>query len=430
MEENKNRIVLGYDLNDTLSQVSYAKADEKTPSTLATIIGSDKYTIPTVLAKKKGVNQWFFGEEALKAEQEGEGILVRNLLSLAKAGEPVTVDEEEFSPVMLLILFLKRTLALVNILSPWQLSDFIMITVEKLDGRMIEVMKEVSNGLPIDASKIRLQSYVESFYYYTIHQPDELWKYQVIVFDYSENGMKSYRLEMNRRTSPVVVFIEEKEYTELREKSDEDMLAVSEEILKNRIVSSVYLIGKGFEGEWATETLKLLCNKRRVFQGKNLYTKGACYAALEKMYPGELETNYVFLGNDKLKCNIGMKLIRNGAEIYQPLADAGINWYDVSAEKELLLGKEKEIRLMLTPLTGLNARYAVIRLYELPDRPERCSRVRIKISMKTEDILNVKIFDLGFGELFPSTGRIWQEEVRLYEDGLQEKSALEMEQSL
>ena len=50
-------VVMGYDLNDDISQVSFCGAEGEIPSTLPVTAGTEKYVIPTVLAKKNGVNQ-------------------------------------------------------------------------------------------------------------------------------------------------------------------------------------------------------------------------------------------------------------------------------------------------------------------------------------------------------------------------------------
>lgn len=409
-------VVMGYDLNDDISQVSFCGADGEAPSTLPAAAGTEKYVIPTVLAKKKGANQWLFGDEALLLAESGEGELVDSLLTRAKEGRTVIVDNQEFSPLGLLELFLKRTLALVNLIVPWQLADFIVITVEELSESTVEVLSKVIHELPAADEKIRFQSHAESFYSYMIHQPGELWKNQVLILDDRAECLKTYRFDVNRKTRPMVVKIGEKRYPPITDRNDKKFLETAKDLLENQAVTSVYLIGDGFDGEWARETLRFLCAGRRVFQGRNLYTKGACYSALDSVMPGELQGNYIFLGDDKLKCNIGMNLIKDGRESYFPLADAGVNWYDVHGEFEFMMGKERELRLCLTPLAGKDLRWAVIRLSEFPERPERAGRIRMQISMESECSFLLTVHDLGFGEIFPSSGKVIHEKIELYED--------------
>ena len=409
-------VVMGYDLNDDISQVSFCGAEGEIPSTLPVTAGTEKYVIPTVLAKKNGVNQWIFGEDAVTLAKDGGGVLVDSLLTKAKEGRIVIVEDQEYSALSLLELFLKRTLALVNLVVPWQLADFIVFTVEELNAEAVGVLSQVIKELPVADEKVRFQSHVESFFAYMIHQPPELWQNQVLILEDREDSLRTYRFSVNRKTRPMVVRIEGKNYPPVTDRDDKKFLESAQDLMKNQAVSSVYLIGDGFDGGWDRETLRFLCMGRRVFQGKNLYTKGACYSALDYSRPGELQENYLFLGNDKLKCNIGMNVIKDGRESYFPLADAGVNWYDIHGEYEFLLGRERELRLRLTPIMGKDVRWAVIRLLGFPDRPERAGRIRMKISMESENSLLLSVEDLGFGELYPSRGACIHEKIELFEE--------------
>lgn len=71
-----------------MQQIScYVTGKEEEITTLSSVAGSQVYTIPLVLSKRQGVNQWFYGSEALRHAEEEEGILVEHLLKLAKDGE-------------------------------------------------------------------------------------------------------------------------------------------------------------------------------------------------------------------------------------------------------------------------------------------------------------------------------------------------------
>ena len=60
------------------------------------------------------------------------------------------------------------------------------------------------------------------------------------------------------------------------ERLDEEFLHVAEHVCHNTVISSVYLIGEHYSEEWMKKSLRFLCKGRRVFQGKNLLSKGAC----------------------------------------------------------------------------------------------------------------------------------------------------------
>ena len=109
---------------------------------------------------------------------------------------------------------------------------------------------------------------------------------------------------------------------------DQQLLEVARQECGKGTVSAVYLIGESFAEEWMPQSLQYLCRGRRVFQGVNLYSKGAVYCLLDKHFGSKAGKEHVFLGGDKLKYNIGMEVLRQGQESYYALLDAGENWYE------------------------------------------------------------------------------------------------------
>lgn len=419
----KDKIIVGYDLGNRYSQISYCTYENDEPETLSVIAGGESYNIPTALCKRKGVNQWFYGKDAYKHAEEEEGGLITDLLELARAGEKVQVEEEEFDPVALLTLYMKRSLTLLSMVSGIDRIGAMMITCENLDGRMVEILNAVVAGLSLKTKDVYFQGHVESFYYYTIHQPAELWARQVVVCDYNDDYIKMYRMECNRRTTPVVAFVDEETYPfmpcgELAEdvipavsKSTMDgrFLTILKEVCEGRMITSAYLIGEGFKEEWMEESLRYLCRGRRVFQGNNLYSKGACYGMREKLFASEIGKTHVFLGNEKLKANIGMKVFRQGEKSYCALLDAGISWFDAFCETEFYLEGDNSFELIITPLNGRDVKYAKITLEGLPVRTGAASKLYMEIKMSSENCIEIEIEDLGFGEIYPATGLRWIE---------------------
>ena len=175
------------------------------------------------------------------------------------------------------------------------------------------------------------------------------------------------------------------------------------------MISSAYLIGEGFQDEWMEESLRYLCRGRRVFQGNNLYSKGACYGMREKLFTSEIGKAHVFLGNEKLKANIGMKVLRRGEKSYCALLDAGISWFDAFCGMEFYLEGDNRFELIITPLNGRDVKCAKITLEGLPARNGAASKLYMEIKMTSENHIEIEIEDLGFGEIFPATGSRWIE---------------------
>ena len=420
-KKNEQGITVGYDLGHQFAQISYCSPDMQEPETVSAVAGTEQYNIPAVLCKRVGVGQWYYGKEAVKFAKEEGGILVEDLLMLAERGEDVMVEGEAFDPVALLTLFVKRSLSLLNMQVSLGSVANLMFTVEELTPRLVDVLTRVAAGLQMKTKSICFQSHLESFYAYTLHQSAELRKHDVVIFEYSD-VMKMLHFSCNLRTAPMVVTIDQQEFPEIlrrvwdseegaRERQKQELdnlfLRIVEENLQNQLVSTIFLLGDGFKEGWAKESLKLLCRNRRVFQGNNLYSKGACYGMLERIHPGEEWKKYVYLGADKLKSNIGMKVLRRGEDSYYAIMDAGSNWYETVSDFDMILEDGDTVDFIIIPLTGGEVTERQIHLPGMPVRPRATTRLNVHVEMTAVNQATVTVEDRGFGELFPSSGKAW-----------------------
>jgi hypothetical protein len=171
----------------------------------------------------------------------------------------------------------------------------------------------------------------------------------------------------------------------------------------------VFLLGEYFTKQWCKESLKFMCRGRRVFQGNNLFSKGACYGAREKVFPSTLSTSYIYLSKDKLRANVGMTCDKGQTEIYYPILNAGTSWYEVDKAFDVMLVKGNSITLNIVPIDGHVSRTARISLEGLKVRGNKTNRVGLRFYMENPDAIWLEITDLGFGEFYPSTGQVWKE---------------------
>lgn len=426
IKSSNKKIVIGYDLSPNFAQISFFDASMDEPETVSPIAGSTMYNIPLVLAKRPGIGQWFYGREALKYS-ENEGILVDNLLERAQRGEEIMVEDEAFDPVALLALFIKRSLGILNLrISPKDVVAY-MFTVEELDVRTVEVLSRVVASLQLKCETVTYQSHVESFYNYMIHQSEDLWQYQVMILEYGD-FLTTRRFECTKNTKPEVVFITSKDYRDMTRvrfseddnvkqqqfaESDAKFDDICQDVFEGTDVTTVYLLGDGFKEQWPKESLKTICRNRRVFQGNNLYCKGACYAMMDKINPSEVYKSHVFLGEDKVKANVGLKALRRGEDSYLAILDAGSNWFEAKADFEIILDEGNEIGFVITSLTGGHVNEKTIVLDGLPERPRGTTRLAIHIEMSSVNTLELEIEDLGFGQIIKSSGRAWTQTLNI-----------------
>ena len=435
--EKNNKYMVGFDLGDRDAQISFCSIKQPEAETVPAVAGTKRYNIPTVLCKRGGINQWLYGREALHVGEAGEGTVVENLFSGALEGRRIVIEGVGYDFRTLLTLFVKKCFGLFAAIAPFDRIEVLTFTAGKSDEGVIEVIKEVVEALGLTGTKVFFQNHEESYYYYMLHQPPEFRLSGSVILDFEET-LRVYVLEWNRRTTPVVSFVNGREFAQCRqplweeneahrarqrEEFDRYFLETIIEIFQNRAIGSVFLTGSGFQEDWADRTLQYICRGRRVFKGNNLYSKGAAFGAFERFCPTKEGKEYVFLGREKLKSNIGLQVVREGKESYAALLDAGINWYDAVCEKEFYLESGDSFQVMITPLTNVfpereaagkyPVRHEVVELTDLPERPAAVTRLYLHIEMRDAATLHIRVKDLGFGEIYPSSGKVWEQDIRL-----------------
>ena len=90
------------------------------------------------------------------------------------------------------------------------------------------------------------------------------------------------------------------------------------------------------------------------------------------------------------------------------LKGATLEWYETVGECEVLLDGSNEIDFWLQLPNSKEAQIEKLTLADLPKRPPRTTRLRIKAQPVSDMEVKIKIKDLGFGEIFKSSDKTWE----------------------
>lgn len=399
-------IYLGIDISSRYTVLSIYNLNMAEPTTISTVVGEENYSIPTVLAKRLGMTQWFFGDEALRMGRLKEAIIVDELFNLALRDGNVVIDSENFVARDLLVIYFKKLFSLSGTLSVIDNIEKLILCVPQVTLEVMETSNYIASKLGIDQNKVMLIDRNECFYYYALSQKPELFLYNVALFDYSGSNMVSCTLNRNQTTRPQLVTLDVINHGEITENKDEEFDQVITTAMGNNLFSSAYLVGDGFDGEWMKVSLSHLCKGRKVFLGKNLYSKGACYAGVIK--EGKKDWPFIYIGDNDLKLNLSIKILENNTMKFFTLIDAGQSWYDVKGECEVILDGEPEIEFYIQRPESREAHTELLELTDLPKRENRTTRLRIEARPVSDVAVSITIFDLGFGEISPSSGKSWE----------------------
>lgn len=307
---------------------------------------------------------------------------------------PVEIDIEDKYQLQELFRMLWKLLAPYN---NREALEYLIFCLEENSEKMRQMLLEIAEIYNISIEKVRFLDKSESFCAYVLHQNAELLSHNALLIE-NHNGIKDkFLLHKRSKTTPQV--------TEVRNVSEKSL----ESIFTDHAISSVFLVGDDFEEDWLQQRMKLLKTGRRVFLGKNLYVKGACYRGMELK---ENSQTYLYLGAEKVRCNIALRAENNGEEEYVPIVEGGKNWFESSVSLDVILVDEPKLEFAVIPINGREKKTTVIHLNDLPERPKKTTRLRIELEFTEPSHAKLTVKDLGFGEMFPQSNMVYEGELQ------------------
>lgn len=408
-------LIIGIDFGKEYSQICYYDRNAKEPRSLSMKVGTSQYEAPTCICKRTDQEEFCVGLEAEYFAREKGGILFENIYDACLKEEAVPVAGKMMQPWEILACFLKGMLKFLGVMEVVKNTKCFVVTSPALSDIQVKNYQKACEALGFPMERYMLMDYGESFFYYALTQKRELWNRSVAWYAFSQEKVIFRKLAMNSGTRPVLVSLSEsmeKDLPEDGESRDRQFSDFIRETLGTELFSSIQITGKGFAQEWAQQSVKMLCHqKRKVFYGNNLFAKGACCAGVEKTENKALK-GYQYLSDSLVLTDVGMDMQVMGSPAYYPLVESGKNWYECKAHCEFILDEMKELIFIVNkPLESSEKKRIAMELPGLPDRPNKTTRLSLELVYISPKECQITVKDLGFGDMFPGSGKVWKESV-------------------
>ena len=95
------------------------------------------------------------------------------------------------------------------------------------------------------------------------------------------------------------------------------------------------------------------------------------------------------------------------------LAEMGTNWYEARTSVELIPDGTEELDFFVRRYGLPHAEKVSVSLDEFPERPNKTTRTEVILSFTEEDLMTIRVRDLGFGEIFPSSGKVIRKDINI-----------------
>ena len=415
------QLVLGIDLCDDITQVTVLRPHAAEPDAVYFDARTRKEFLPTVLCVGETGN-YSIGF----AEEQGDKVIA-NFFHTAVNGGEVFCGDTAYSGRALLESYLDLLLQMVRERFFGQEIGFVAVTCEEANtneaaGRLLRDILEEKEAL---RGKCLVLSHLEAFLHFAIRQEEGLWKNGSAAFDYAADGLLFYYMECRSAGGRRLVLADYKDYSEIipadfTKTKETERVALTFERLAGMALqqkaSSLFVTGRRFEGEWVSDVLRLLSGGRRVFRGENLYTQGACYVAAGE-FRQEQNADFSLLMPEQITADVYLIAETSASEGEVLMAKVGETYSRVHAEAAVLLDTTGKFSFKIVP-AGRGASFSVrVAPKDLELRPDRTSRYLVRVFFVKRDYMAIQIKDIGFGEFYPPTHRIYEELVDLSQFG-------------
>ena len=397
---SERTLLVGYNLGDKKTQIAVYNREPMEPESVG--------------QTEENPDAWL----DTKIEME-DGTVFDDFLPRIRRGEELMVGGKHTTSVNALAYYFQKTLSLTRQKYPSDTIKQLVVTVADMTPEFTQVIYDALQVLNIERDRAVVISHKQSYLYFALYQKKELWINDVGMFDYHDDRLIYYQMQIDRRKSPVLVRVAEWDYSDTMmsaEPDEEKRGVVFENIvlgaIHKQILSALYMTGDGFDSGWADDVFQRLCVGRRLFRGSNLYVSGACYAAKEFGESARL-SDFLLMDEDMISSHISLMVYADAREQEEILAKAGTPWYQVDTQMDLIPDGETELAFHTKNVFTKEEKQFMVELEPVSGKVDRHCRLTIRVRFADVHTCIITIKDSGFGDIFPTSNRIWEKNIRI-----------------
>ena len=415
MDEHK--LIVGMDLGNELTRICYS--DEENISSM-TAAEDSSLTIPSLLWRGSGTG-WLAGTEAEQAAQNGEGERITSFLNGDPQETVYQTEGETLRRADLAEIFIRQTLSWLESRVENGHVQYVTVTLPEIVSGTVQALRQIGDALGFANGSFAVLSHERSFAIQALTQPRDVWMHGTGLFEYGDSGLiyREMRVEWSRKplsvqvTDPVEYgVVQEEEDADARDRTFADIV---EKIAAPGKISSFFLFGRNFEeavhnNEMHLSLQKLGAGRRRVFIGDNLYARGAFCSSLFLRDPGR-RPEVLIRDSDMTEQEICVRTLHRGTLHNTVLVPAGTAWYEDTGQHEIIAGSGDRLVLLVRDPKSSRQRQVILQLDGIPVRPERTTRLTVRMRCSAPGQCSVTASDEGFGELYASSGKTWSVDI-------------------
>ena len=298
-------------------------------------------------------------------------------------------------------------------------AEYLMYTCEGCPLPKCRKIERAFRQHGIGKQGIRLLTHENAFVHYVMQQKEELHRHTVIGFDFDGEEMTAYRLfypnrknkkEMKTEKKIIGVFTLAGDLQESGPLLDQKFADIAKQILSKEVVSTVFLTGTGFDGNWMQKALKVICDGRRAFFGQNLFSSGCCFYGI--MLCEDVKGDYTVQSPETVTYESGVVDSADG-DSFVRITEAGIPWYDAKGSIDVIMERGGRADVVFVNTQTKEKQVESVDISGLPVRPRKTGRLAITVEFTDNTSGIITVLDKGFGAFSPATHQVFFKEFKL-----------------
>ena len=403
-------LMLGIDFSKTDMQISLWN-EERTRAEMYNFTGGKTGEVlpMMVIADKDG--KILVAKEALdysmRTQKQGVTSLYGNFST-----EPVEFGEQKMTINELFAEYLKNTLSTIRRRYGGAPIARIGMTGERMTTAHICQLTQVMELLGYEKEKLFFSTHADAFLWYDLYESTDPHSCSMTL-DFDSKGVKSYLLTPEENGINLPCYVSTVDTGKLENILEPEERAkcfenIAEVALARKKIATLYVTGTFLEDAGITRVLQKLSEEnRRIFAGRGLYCLGACLHAVKEKLPKNT------IADRQIFHNVYLEAYHDAQEGPVRLMKAGELLEEAKRQVQVILDDTLELRFRVEDVRKGDSIVCTFQPDHVAVRENKTLRFEIEACFLDYETLVLKIRDIGFGEIYPATWRVWEQLIHL-----------------
>lgn len=408
-------LMLGIDFSKTDMQISLWN-EERTRAEMYNFTGGSTGEVLPMMVIADENGKLLMAKEALdysmRAKKQGVTSLYGNF-----SEEPVEMGERKMTITELFAEYLKNALGTIRRRYGGAPIARIGMTGERMTSAHIRQLIAVMETLGYEKEKLFFSTHADAFLWYELYESTDPHSCSMTL-DFDSKGVRAYLMTPEEHGRNLPCYVSTVDYSELTMGNLTNVLEaeerarcfenIAEVALARKKVATLYVTGAFIEDAEITKVLqKLSEDNRRVFAGRGLYCLGACLHAVKEKLPKNT------IADRQIFHNVYLEAYQDAQEGPVRLMKAGEFLEEAKKQVQVILDDTVELRFQIEDVRKGDSIVCTLQPDNIAVRENKTLRLEIELYFLDYETLVLKVRDIGFGEIYPATYRVWEQLVHL-----------------